>query len=96
MKLTIVTLLLLVISINSGNFDKYYDEAYTIAASMSLDQKIGQTIQVDFYGITSKNGTTVSDAIKYSLGSILIGGNGCPDDNGNCVNFDGLKEDQIK
>ena len=63
---------------------------------MNLDQKIGQTIQVDFYGITSKTGTSVSDAVKYSLGSILIGGNGCPDDNGNCINFDGLKEDQVK
>jgi len=96
MKIQIFTLLLLVISIKAGGFDKYYDEAYTIAASMTLDQKIGQTIQVDFYGLTSKVGTTSSDAIKYSLGSILMGGNGCPDDNGNCVNFDGLKEDQTK
>ena len=96
MKILFVTFLLLVIYINAAGFSKHYEEAYTIAASMTLDQKIGQTVQVDFYGITSKTGTSVSDAIKYSLGSILIGGNGCPDDNGNCVNFDGMKEDQIK
>ncbi len=46
---------------------------------MNLDQKIGQTIQVDFYALTSKNGTTANDAIKYSIGSVLVGGNGCPD-----------------
>lgn len=91
MKILFVIFLLLAIDINAASFSKHYDEAYTIAASMTLDQKIGQTVQVDFYGITSKTGTSVSDAVKYSLGSILIGGNGCPDDNGNCVNFDGMK-----
>ncbi len=63
---------------------------------MTLDQKIGQTIQLDFYGITGKNGTTSADAIKFSLGSLLVGGNGCPDSNGDLIYFDGLKEDQIK
>jgi hypothetical protein len=46
---------------------------------MSLDQKIGQTIQVDFYSMVGKNGTTSADAIKLALGSLLVGGNGCPD-----------------
>jgi beta-glucosidase len=96
MKITSLILLLLTVHLTSAVYEKNYDEAYTIAVSMSLDQKIGQTIQVDFYGITSKTGTSASDAIKYSLGSILIGGNGAPDANGNCINFDGLKEDQIK
>jgi beta-glucosidase len=62
---------------------------------MSLDQKIGQTIQLDFYGLTSKTGTTSADAIKFSLGSLLVGGNGCPDSNGNILDMDTLKEDQI-
>lgn len=96
MKITSLVLLLLTVYLTSAVYDKHYSEAYTIAASMSLDQKIGQTIQVDFYGITSKTGTSASDAVKYALGSILIGGNGAPDANGNCINFDGLKEDQIK
>ena len=62
---------------------------------MTLDQKIGQTIQLDFYGVTSKTGTTSADAIKFSLGSLLVGGNGCPDNNGNIIDFDNLKEDQV-
>lgn len=87
----VVTFLMLLVCLYAGMYDKFYDEAYTIAASMSLDQKIGQTIQVDFYALTSKAGTSPSDAIKYSLGSVLIGGNGCPDSNGNVIDFDGLK-----
>lgn len=96
MKKSLFITLLLFICVSSAVFDKYYQEAYTIAASMSLDQKIGQTIQLDFYGLTTKSGTSNADAIKYALGSILVGGNGCPDSNGNCVIFDNLKEDQIK
>jgi hypothetical protein len=38
-------------------FQKYYDEAYRIAVAMSLDQKIGQTLQVDFGAFSSKKGT---------------------------------------
>jgi len=79
MKISIIITILLVIHANSAVFEKYYDEAYTIAASMSLDQKIGQTIQVDFYSMVGKNGTTSADAIKFALGSLLVGGNGCPD-----------------
>lgn len=46
---------------------------------MSLDQKIGQTIQVDFYAMVNKNGTSQAEAVKLALGSLLVGGNGCPD-----------------
>lgn len=46
---------------------------------MTLDQKIGQTIQIDFYGLTDENRTSAQDAIKNHLGSILVGGIGCPD-----------------
>jgi hypothetical protein len=78
MNVFILSLFLLILS-NSSIYNKYYEEAYTIAASMTIDQKIGQTIQLDFYGLTGKTGTTSADAIKFSLGSILVGGNGCPD-----------------
>jgi hypothetical protein len=46
---------------------------------MTLDQKIGQTIQVDFYSMVGKNGTSQAEAVKLALGSLLVGGNGCPD-----------------
>lgn len=53
---------------------------------MTLDQKIGQTIQVDFYAITTKKGITdPAEAIKHSFGSLLVGGDGTPDENGNMV-----------
>lgn len=52
---------------------------------MNLVQKIGQTVQVDFYAMVTKTGTTAADAIKYGLGSLLVSGNGCPDINGNMV-----------
>lgn len=57
---------------------------------MTLDQKIGQTIQLDFYAMTSVNGTMGSEAVKYNLGSILMGAIGCPNDDGNCILFDGM------
>lgn len=53
---------------------------------MTIDQKIGQTLQVDLYAITNaKNGTDGAEAVKYNLGSILVSGNGCPDANGNMI-----------
>ena len=79
MKISILITALLLVLANAAVFEKYYDEAYTIAASMSLDQKIGQTIQVDFYAMATKNGSSQTDAVKLALGSLLVGGNGCPD-----------------
>lgn len=79
MKISILITALLLVLANTAVFEKYYDEAYTIAASMSLDQKIGQTIQVDFYAMATKNGSSQTDAVKLALGSLLVGGNGCPD-----------------
>lgn len=49
-----LTLLLLT---HQSIYQKYYDEAYRIAVAMSLDQKIGQTIQVDFSALNTKKGT---------------------------------------
>lgn len=42
----ILVLSLLVFSSYSGIYDKYYAEAYNIAAAMNVDQKIGQTVQL--------------------------------------------------
>jgi beta-glucosidase len=60
---------------------------------MSLEQKLGQMSQPDI-GLITKSGKTNEDAItKYFLGSLLIGGDGCPDNNGDLQtdNVDYLK-----
>lgn len=82
---TIFVITLLIFSSYCGMYDKYYAEAYSIAAAMTLDQKIGQTVQLEFYAITGKNGTDPALASKYHLGSLLVGGDGVPDANGNIV-----------
>lgn len=38
-------------------YQKYYDEALRIAVAMTLDQKIGQCLQVDFGAFSGKNKT---------------------------------------
>ncbi|MEW6194889.1 MAG: glycoside hydrolase family 3 N-terminal domain-containing protein [Bacteroidota bacterium] len=53
--------------------DKKVDE---LLSQMTLDEKIGQMTQVDYTAI--KN--SVKDIAKYSLGSILCGGDSEPDD----------------
>lgn len=78
-------IVLIIFAANSSIYQKYYDEAYSIAAAMTLDQKIGQTIQLDFYGVTGKNGTDATTASKLHLGSLLVSGNGVPDANGNMI-----------
>ena len=70
---------------NAGLFQKYYDEALTIAKAMTLDQKIGQTIQIDFGAIANSSGMFPEEAAKYFLGSLLVGGNGAPDEDGNLI-----------
>lgn len=52
----LITLALLLLT-QQFIYQKYYDEAYRIAVAMSLDQKIGQTIQVDFSALNTKKGT---------------------------------------
>ena len=45
----LIPLLLLLLStqVASSIFDQYYDECKKIASAMTLEQKIGQTIQAD-------------------------------------------------
>lgn len=50
---------------------------------MTIDQKIGQTIQLTFDGITEKQITNPQEALTYALGSLLVGGNGAPTSDGN-------------
>lgn len=59
---------------------------------MTLEQKIGQTVQLDFNTLTTKNGTDPTLAEKMHLGSILVGGNGAPDANGNMISFPDMDE----
>jgi cytochrome c oxidase assembly factor CtaG len=48
----LVALLLTIATAQSSIYDQYYQQALKIAQSMTLDQKIGQTIQADFQAIT--------------------------------------------
>jgi hypothetical protein len=92
MKIQYLSFILLLITVHCGMYQKYYDEAYSIAAAMTLDQKLGQTIQLDLYSVTGKNGTDATLASKLHLGSVLIGGNGAPDANGNLVTIPDMDE----
>ena len=53
----ILIALALLILTHQTIYQKYYDEAYRIAVAMSLEQKIGQTLQVDFSAFNTKSGT---------------------------------------
>ena len=51
---------------------------------MTLDQKIGQTAQVDAAALTNGNTTSNETMIKYSIGGVLIGDNQ-PNKDGNLL-----------
>lgn len=87
MKITLLVLTTLLLSINAGIYDTYYAEALKIAQAMTLDQKIGQTIQADFYAITSKGKTNYAEAVSLHLGSLLVGGNGAPTSDGDMADI---------
>lgn len=50
---------------------------------MTLGQKIGQMTQIDLDSITDNSQTDFSYISDNFLGSILVGGNGVPSDDGN-------------
>lgn len=93
MKLLILVLALLTI-LHCGIYEKLYDEAEKITMAMSLEEKVGQTIQAEFGCVTSKGNTDPSAALKYYLGSVLINGDNVPDANGNLITIPD-KDDQI-
>ena len=54
-----ISILLLVLTLTSSSvFGDNYEEAYKIAMAMTDNQKIGQTMQVDFYAITTNKNIT--------------------------------------
>lgn len=62
---------------------------------MTLDQLIGQTIQTDFYVIASPNFTDTDMVRNYHFGSMLVGGNGCPDESGDMTIFNGEDDNGV-
>jgi beta-glucosidase len=57
-----------------------------ILKQMSVEEKVGQTIQADISAVTPE------DARKYKLGSILAGGNSAPHDDNKAPAADWLKQ----
>lgn len=53
---------------------------------MSIDQKIGQIIQLDVEGITDNEKTNPQEAADLFIGSLFVGGNGAPTNDGNMAN----------
>lgn len=66
-------------------FSKYYSECRKIAEAMTLNQKVGQMIQLDFKAITNEERETTNpdEAVTLELGSLLISGDAAPTENGN-------------
>ena len=91
MRITLLLALVLTV-LSAGIYQERYDEAYKIAQAMTLDQKIGQMLQVDFQAVGHDHITDEQIAINLHLGSLLVGGNGMPDDNGNLVDLSGNEE----
>ena len=98
MRANILTTLVLLFTVQAAVYDKYYAEALKIAKAMNLEQKIGQTIQADFYAITSKDKTDPNEAVSLNLGSLLVGGNGAPTSTGDLADVTPLVniEDKLK
>lgn len=92
----LVGMVLLLVVTHQSIYQKYYDEGYRIAVAMSLDQKIGQTLQVDFNAFNTKKGTDETEAAKLHLGSLLVGGDGMPDENGNMIVVPDKEDDDRK
>lgn len=57
MKINLLAVLCLLLVAHCSIYQKYYDEGYRIAVAMSLDQKIGQILQVEFEAFSAKNKT---------------------------------------
>lgn len=83
MKAHILIAILLASLASASIYDQYYEEAKKIAEAMTLEQKIGQTIQADIQGITEKESTNPQEAADLFLGSLLVGGNAAPTTDGN-------------
>ena len=91
-----VLLALLLALSQAGIYADRYQEAYQIATAMSLDQKIGQAMQADFTAFQNGDFTDADKAEKYFLGSLLVGGDGTPDLQGNMRILPGNEYDDRK
>ena len=56
-RISFTLIALLLVLAHTAIYQKYYDEALRIAVAMTLDQKIGQCLQVDFGAFSAKNKT---------------------------------------
>ncbi|MGA2869927.1 MAG: hypothetical protein ABSF34_12315, partial [Verrucomicrobiota bacterium] len=61
------------LSADAQNFSQNDAKVQALLAQMTLDEKIGQMVQVDSGGIVDKG-----DVAKYYLGSVFSGGNSDP------------------
>jgi beta-glucosidase len=52
---------------------------------MTFEQKVGQMTQADIGSLNVDGFTDPSLVQKWHLGSVLVGGDSCPDDNGNIL-----------
>lgn len=88
------TLLFLILCLSRASiYDKYYSAALKITQAMTLEQKIGQTAAVDFYGITSKNVTSPDEALKMGFGSLFVSATGTPNAAGNMASIPSFLEE---
>lgn len=85
MKLTLALALTLTsfatMSHSATLFSSHDPQVDALLAQMTLDEKIGQMVQVDTGGL--KDG----DVQKYALGSVLCGGNSCPTNGNSAQNW---------
>jgi hypothetical protein len=69
---SVLILFFLLLTVISAQNKKEIDAKVDLLLSqMTLAEKIGQMVQVDYYGIRDN----IEDIAKYSIGSILCGGN---------------------
>ncbi len=87
MKIVIFIFVLLFVTFSQQDttYTRYYDECKKIVASMTVDQKIGQTLQVDFNALTDKlkSQTDPAQAVTWALGGLMITGDMAPTADGN-------------
>src|SRR3954469_22742132 len=74
--IAIVVFFATTISYAAPMFSSHDKEVESLLAQMTLDEKIGQMVQVDSGALKDK-----SDVQKYFIGSVLSGGNSDPPDN---------------
>lgn len=81
-----LVLLLFTLSYSQDStYTKYYPECRKIVEAMTLEQKVGQTIQADIESITNKEkqNTDPNQAITWNLGGLMIVGDSAPTTDGN-------------